>query len=76
MSAVMPNKYVGAVMDENLDDATAEAESSAARCCLGMQQKAADMCRQIEDYARKEPLTALLIAGGLGLIVGIALSRR
>ena len=35
-----------------------------------------EACKQVEEFARKEPLTALAIAGGVGLLVGLMLTRR
>ncbi|MCC7083385.1 MAG: hypothetical protein IT427_00080 [Pirellulales bacterium] len=63
-------------MDENLEKVVSDVEKSASECCCEMRQKAADLCSCVEDFARNEPLKALLIAGGLGLVVGVLLSRR
>jgi ElaB/YqjD/DUF883 family membrane-anchored ribosome-binding protein len=63
-------------MDEKLKEVVADVEHSATECCADMRQKAADMGRCVEDFARQEPLKALLIAGGVGLLVGIMVSRR
>ena len=63
-------------MDEKLEKAVEDVEQSASQCCSEMREKAAELCNCVEDYARREPLKALLIAGGLGLVVGVLLSRR
>ncbi len=63
-------------MDEKLNEVVAEVERSASECCAEMRQKAAELCSSVEDYAKREPLKALMIAGGLGLVVGVLLSRR
>lgn len=63
-------------MDEKLKEVVAEVEQSASQCCSDMREKAAELCTVVEDYARREPLKALMIAGGVGLVVGVLLSRR
>lgn len=63
-------------MDEKLNEVVAEVERSASECCAEMRNKAAELCNSVEDFAKREPLKALMIAGGLGLVVGVLLSRR
>jgi ElaB/YqjD/DUF883 family membrane-anchored ribosome-binding protein len=69
-------KLEGVSMDEKLKDVVADVERSATECCSEMREKAAELCGTVEEYARREPLKALMIAGGLGLVVGVLLSRR
>jgi ElaB/YqjD/DUF883 family membrane-anchored ribosome-binding protein len=66
----------GIAMDEKLEKVVADVEQSASECCAEMREKATELCNSVEAYARREPLKALMIAGGLGLVVGVLLSRR
>lgn len=66
----------GIAMDEKLEQVVAEVEQSASECCAEMRAKAAELCNSVEAYARRDPLKALVIAGGVGLVVGVLMSRR
>jgi ElaB/YqjD/DUF883 family membrane-anchored ribosome-binding protein len=66
----------GIAMDEKLEKVVADVEQSATECCTQMREQAAELCNTVEAYAKREPLKALMIAGGLGLVVGVLLSRR
>lgn len=63
-------------MDEPLHDVMHEIDRSASECVAEMREKAAELCDAVETYVRREPVKAAIIAGGLGLVVGLIFARR
>jgi ElaB/YqjD/DUF883 family membrane-anchored ribosome-binding protein len=63
-------------MAEPIKEAVEQIDESASQCCAEMQAKASEFYRSVEDYVNREPMKAVLIAAGLGLVAGIVLSRR
>lgn len=63
-------------MAEPIDEVVDQIDESASQCCAQMREKASELCQTLEDYVRREPMKAVLIAAGVGLVVGFALTRR
>ena len=53
-----------------------EVDRSATDCCADMRDKAKDLCNSVEAYVRQEPMKAVVIAAGFGLLAGVLAARR
>jgi ElaB/YqjD/DUF883 family membrane-anchored ribosome-binding protein len=63
-------------MSEEVEKVMENVNRSAEECCAEMRTKAVELCNSIETYARQEPLKAVAIAAGVGLLAGLLISRR
>ncbi len=63
-------------MNEELEKVIETVDCSADQCCAEMRAKAAELCNSVEAYVRKEPMKAVVIAAGVGLLAGLLASRR
>jgi ElaB/YqjD/DUF883 family membrane-anchored ribosome-binding protein len=63
-------------MKNEIEKVMQDVDQSAAECCAEMKEKAAELCDSVEAYVRKEPMKGVLLATGLGLVVGLLISRR
>ena len=63
-------------MKEEIEKTINDIDESAAECCSQMREKAGELCNSVEAYVRKEPMKAVVIAAGVGLVAGLLLSRR
>jgi ElaB/YqjD/DUF883 family membrane-anchored ribosome-binding protein len=48
---------------------------AAAECCSEWSEQLRGFTKIAEEYIRKQPIQSLLIAGGVGLLVGLAMRR-
>jgi ElaB/YqjD/DUF883 family membrane-anchored ribosome-binding protein len=63
-------------MDEKTEEIVTDVRDVANSCAAALKDQTAALCNTVEDYARREPMNAMLIAGGIGLIAGVLLARR
>jgi ElaB/YqjD/DUF883 family membrane-anchored ribosome-binding protein len=48
---------------------------AASECCSTWSEQCKHLAETTEDYVRKQPVKSLLIAAGIGLLVGLAVRR-
>jgi ElaB/YqjD/DUF883 family membrane-anchored ribosome-binding protein len=63
-------------MNEELEKVRDDVDRSATECCADMREKAKELCNSVEAYVRQEPMKAVVIAAGVGLLAGVLASRR
>jgi ElaB/YqjD/DUF883 family membrane-anchored ribosome-binding protein len=63
-------------MDEKTEEIISDVQDMANDSFAAVKAQAEALCKSAEDYARREPMNAMLIVGGIGLIAGVLLARR
>lgn len=65
-----------AELRSRVQDHLVSAKQKLADADLALRDKAKDVARATDDYVRDNPWRAVGIAGGIGLVVGMLISRR
>lgn len=66
---------LGAGPVEQAGERVEEFAEAAAECCAEWSEQLRGFTNTAEQFIRKRPIQSLLIAGGVGLLVGLALRR-
>ena len=62
-------------LGEQAREAVEHVAEAASECCPAWSEQCKHLAETTEDYVRKQPLKSLLIAAGIGLLVGLAVRR-
>ncbi len=69
-------QQLGADASRTVQEKVGELKDTASQYLEQGKNKAVDLEHSIEDTIRKQPLTALLVAAGLGVAIGCLINRR
>jgi ElaB/YqjD/DUF883 family membrane-anchored ribosome-binding protein len=62
-------------ISEHARDLVGKVADAASECCSGWTEQYKHLAESAEEYVRKQPVKSLLIAAGVGLLVGLAVRR-
>jgi ElaB/YqjD/DUF883 family membrane-anchored ribosome-binding protein len=60
---------------EHAREAVERVSEAASECCSAWSEQCKHLAESAEDYVRKQPIKSLLIATGIGLLIGLAVRR-
>jgi ElaB/YqjD/DUF883 family membrane-anchored ribosome-binding protein len=63
-------------MNQDVEKALETVNRSAEEISADLREKAVELCNSVEAYVRQEPIKAVAIAVGVGLLTGLLVSRR
>ena len=62
-------------LGEHAREAVEHVAEAASDCCSAWSEQCKHLAESAEDYVRKQPIKSLLIAAGVGLLLGLAVRR-
>jgi ElaB/YqjD/DUF883 family membrane-anchored ribosome-binding protein len=75
MSSPTEGQQGSGSLGEHARDVVEHVAEAASECCSAWSEQYKHFAESAEDYVRKQPVKSLLIAAGVGLLIGLAVRR-